>query len=101
VVHQRRQVGAHRGEVSAIGQPCIRQKQTLSRGTREGHEHAVQERAPMNLVPEGDPLKPHPAYAAKQGVSWERSLSQHPVPPALLPAGLGSEGRSSTVCSQS
>lgn len=34
VVDQGRQVGSHRGQVSAIGQPCIKQKQTLSWGAR-------------------------------------------------------------------
>lgn len=34
VVNQGREVGSHRGEVSAIGQPCVRQKQKLIWGTR-------------------------------------------------------------------
>lgn len=34
MVNQGREVGSHRGEVSAIGQPCVRQKQKLIWGTR-------------------------------------------------------------------
>lgn len=59
----------------------------------------MQEKVLINLVPDGHPLKPHSAQAAKQGVYCDRSVSHHLIPPTLLLTGLTSTGQSSNVCS--
>lgn len=94
MVNQRGEVGSHRGEVSAIGQPCTRQRERSARECRGPGESSDES------GPQGRPSEAMSSLTSKAGSHWDRSVLHHLVPPVLLLTGLKSRG-SSDVCSQS